>query len=308
MRALLGDRNGVTLRRVPVPEAPAPGEVVVRVGIAGVCRTDLAVARGDFGPRSIILGHECAGWLHACGAGTGSVEIGTPVAVVPFSPCGFCAGCRVGAACHGPRWLGLHRDGVFAELVRVPETCVRRVPSGMPMRLAAYVEPVAAALGALGAEIGRETVVVVGGRNRIAELTARVLAAHGVEQVLRYDPDRDPPPPPGSVDVAIESTGADGLESLIAALRPGGTLILKSRASATVSLDLAPLIARDLTLRGLSHGSFEQAIGWLHEGRLQVDDLLSAPRPLEDFAAVLADASAGETTKQFFAVEPAEAG
>jgi threonine dehydrogenase-like Zn-dependent dehydrogenase len=76
----------------------------------------------------------------------------------------------------------------------------------------------------------------------------------------------------------------------------------------TVSLDLAPLVARELTLRGLSHGSFEQAIGWLHEGRLKVDDLLATPRPLEDFAAVFAAESASERTKLFLAVDPEEAG
>jgi L-iditol 2-dehydrogenase len=178
----------------------------------------------------------------------------------------------------------------------------------MPMRQAAYVEPVAAALGVLRSGFGPEAVVVVGGRNRIADLTVRVLAAHGVEQILRYDPDHDPPPVPGSVDVAIESTGDQGLKSLIDALRPGGTLVLKSRASVTVSLDLAPLVARDLTVRGFSHGSFEQAIGWLHEGRMQVNDLFAPPRPLEDFAAVLEAASASETKKLFFAVDPAEAG
>jgi L-iditol 2-dehydrogenase len=308
MRALLRDRSGVALCRVPVPAAPGPGEVTVRVAVAGVCRTDVRVARGELGTPPIILGHECAGRIHARGPDAGALEVGAPVAVVPYSPCGTCAGCRGGERCHDPRWLGLHRDGAFAEFVRLPVTCVRPVPEEMSMRLAAYVEPVAAALGVLGVVLGRESVVAVGGRNRIADLTARVLLAHGVGRILRFDPDHDPPPAPGSVDVAIESTGARGLESLIGALRPGGTLVLKSRASVPVALDLAPLVARGLTLRGVRHGSFAQAIEWLHGGRLQVADLLTTPRPLEDFAEVLAAESAAETAKLFLAIDPAEVG
>lgn len=266
MRAIVRDAHGVALRRIPAPVA-GPGHVVVRVAVAGICRTDLRVADGELGRSPIVLGHELAGW-----------HDGHPVTVVPFSAAG---------------WLGVDVNGAFADLLLVPAASLRRLPPNMSMQRGAYVEPVAAAMGALGDGLSRDTRVLVAGDNRIAELTARVLAAHGVTTIVRHDPARDPAPPRASVDLVVESTGgADpaDLAALAAALRPGGRLIRKSRAPVT------------------GHGSFDAAIEWLHSGRLHVDDLLAPPRPLEELDAVLAAARASEARKIMFAIDPAEAG
>ena len=284
MRAIVRDERGVGLRRVPTPRGGA-GEVIVAIRAAGVCRTDLRVA-GEAGP-SVILGHEAAGvvvgsgervtiipWVDRAGAGPAAEPSGAPGATSPT---------------HG--WLGVDRDGVFAEQVAVPAAQVRRLPDGMSFALGAYVEPVAAAMGALRAPIGPGTRVLVGGANRIAELTARVVAAAGATVVRAPD---------GAVDVAIESDGA--LAPLIAALRPGGTLVVKSRTAAPAALDLAAMVAGELIVRGLGHGSFDAAIDWLASGRIVVDDLIAPARPLEDWAGVFAAARGSEAHKQMFAV------
>jgi len=296
MRALIRAQHATVLASIPEPRADA-GEVVVEVAFAGVCRTDLAVADGAIAVApGRVLGHELAGWR---------VDTGERVTVIPFAPCGAC-GCAGGARCVRPAWLGIDRDGAFAERVVVPAACVLPLPAGMSLVHGAYVEPVAAALGVLPV-IERGHRVLVAGDGRIAELTARVVAAHGAHvERLPVSTDRDPAasrPLDGrhaAFDVVIEHAG--DAAALLPYVRGGGTLLLKSRARAPLALDAGELVARDLAVRGVSHGSFAAAIDWLHAGRIVVDDLLAPPRPLDAFAEVFAAARASEAHKQLFAI------
>lgn len=295
MRAIVRDEVGARLARVPEP-VPEADEVVIDVAFAGVCRSDVAAIDGaiEVAPGR-VLGHELAGRVHEFGGEVTGLAPGDAVAAIPFWRCGACAACAAGARCGSPRWLGVDADGAFAERVRVPASCVVRLPAGLSLRRGAYVEPVAAALGVLPF-VERGARVLVGGRGRIAELTARVAAAHGAE-VARSAAELG-----AGFDVVIEHGGDPA--ALAAMLRPGGTLVLKSRARRLVALDAGELVARELVIRGASHGSFEAAVNWLHGGIIAIDDLLAAPRPLEALAAVLAAERAGEEHKQMFAVAP----
>ena len=249
MRALVRRSGGTELAEIATPV----GAAVVRVASA--------VAEGR------VLGHELSGWL-----------AGEPVTVVPFT---------LPAPGEAPRWLGIDADGAFAEHVAVPAASIVRLPRELPLVLGAFVEPVAAALGVLAVvEPGMR--VMIGGANRLAELTSRVVAAAGATRVAH-----------GPCDVAIEHDG--DARALLPHLRTGGTLILKSRAHRAIELPAGELVARELIVRGVAHGSFAAAVDWLHARRITVDDLLAAPRPLADFAAVFA-AARGEATKQLFAL------
>jgi threonine dehydrogenase-like Zn-dependent dehydrogenase len=286
MKAIVRRSGSTELAEVAAPV----GEAIIDVAYAGVCRTDLAVADGAIAvAEGRVLGHELSGWLD-----------GEPVTVVPFAPCGECGECVAigegGAAaaasaargrCESPRWLGVDRDGAFAERVAVPRASVIRLPRDLPLALGAFVEPVAAALGVL-AVVERGMRVVIGGENRIAELTARVIAAAGAMRVSH-----------GPCDVAIEHDG--NAAALLPHLRAGGTLILKSRAARAIELPAGELVRRELIVRGASHGSFAAAVDWLHARRIAVADLLAPPRPLADFARVFGEAR-HETAKQMFAI------
>jgi propanol-preferring alcohol dehydrogenase len=118
------------LREVSVPE-PGPGEVLVKVGGAGVCHSDLHVMEWPAGalPYELpfTLGHENAGWVETLGAGVTGLEPGEPVAVYGPWGCGRCTACRQGretlcerAAEIGAAGGGLGRDGGMAELMLVP--------------------------------------------------------------------------------------------------------------------------------------------------------------------------------------------
>jgi len=119
------------LRQVPDPD-PGPGEVVVRIGGAGACHSDLHLIH-DF-PEGLVpwdmpftLGHENAGWVEAVGPGGSRLEVGEPVAVYGAWGCGRCRRCRQGAenycedqAVIGAMGPGLGRDGGMAERLLVP--------------------------------------------------------------------------------------------------------------------------------------------------------------------------------------------
>jgi propanol-preferring alcohol dehydrogenase len=111
---------------------PGPGEVVVRIGGAGACHSDLHLLH-EFPPGLLpfdapfTLGHENAGWVEAVGTGAEGLEIGTPVAVHGAWGCGYCARCRVGMdnycenrATHPKEGCGLGFDGGMATHLRVP--------------------------------------------------------------------------------------------------------------------------------------------------------------------------------------------
>jgi threonine dehydrogenase-like Zn-dependent dehydrogenase len=309
MRAIVREEGGPRLARVPEP-APAADEVVIDVAFAGVCRSDLAAADGAIAVApGRVLGHELSGHVRTLGAAVRGLAAGDPVTAIPFSPCGACAACAAGRRCVAPRWLGIDADGAFAERVRVPAAAVVRLPPGLPLRRGAYVEPVAAALGALPF-VERGARVLVAGAGRIAELTARVLAAHGAVVARRRgggggggaEAAAEAERGATGFDVAIEHDGDPA--PLLPLLASGGTLILKSRARRAIAIDAGELVARDLVVRGASHGSFAAAIDWLHGGAIAIDDLLAPPRPLEAFAEVLAAARAGEAHKQMFAIDP----
>lgn len=299
MRAIVRGPDGARLAEVPEPAVRA-GEVLIDVAFAGVCRTDLACADGSVRvAEGRVLGHELAGVVRAIGAAEGgdseALAVGDPVTVVPFSPCRACAACAADRRCPVPRWLGVDVDGAFAERLRAPAGSIVRLPLGMPLWRGAYVEPVAAAMGVVP-YVQRGARVLVCGQGRIAALTARIAALQGAV-VEREDGAGEP----AIYDVVIEHGGGDPA-AMLARLAPGGTLVLKSRAPRRIEVDAGELVARDLAVRGASHGSFAAAIDLLHGGAIAVDDLLAPARPLEAFAEVFAAARAGEAQKQVFAI------
>ena len=124
---------------LPEPE-PGPGQVVIKVGGAGACHSDLHVMRefaegmAPWGP-PFVLGHEAAGWVHRTGDGVRGLEPGTPVAVYGLLGCGRCQPCAAGAenlcvhGYEGPPGIGFGVDGAMAEYLLITEPR-RLVPIG----------------------------------------------------------------------------------------------------------------------------------------------------------------------------------
>src|SRR5438445_717902 len=184
MRALRWDGTRLALGRdVPDPR-PGAGEALVRVHLAGICRTDLEITRGYLGFRG-TPGHE---WVGHVLAADNPALVGRRVVGEINLGCGVCRSCRaaLGRHCPGRRVLGiLGADGAFAELIAVPAANLHPVPETIADREAVFTEPLAAAfeiLDQLPSLVGARAVVL--GDGKLGLLVAQVLAGAGAEVVL----------------------------------------------------------------------------------------------------------------------------
>lgn len=278
------------------PEAN-PGETRVRVRLAGVCATDLALQAGYMGFRG-VPGHEFVGTaLDGPLAGrrvVGEINAG----------CGRCPDCRAGDPrhCADRSVLGiLGRSGAFAEELSLPTSNLVRVPDTIPDELAVFAEPLAAALQVLeGLDLAAVERALVVGDGRLGLLCAQVLLDAGLDVDLAgRHPERarlferrptfraglfepQAAAPPEGWDLIVEATGKpEVLQRVLAAVKPRGTIVLKTTASAPALLDLAPLVIKEARLIGSRCGRFAPAIAALASGRIRPDALIEARYPLE---------------------------
>jgi NAD+-dependent secondary alcohol dehydrogenase Adh1 len=134
---------------VPEPAIRGPLDVIVKIGGAGVCRTDLHIIEGQWDaamgtPLPYILGHENAGWVHEVGSAVSNVAVGDTVILHPTPTCGLCRACRAGDDMHctgGSEFPGLSRDGGMAEyLLTTARACVKLDPATQPKDVAALAD------------------------------------------------------------------------------------------------------------------------------------------------------------------------
>ncbi len=133
---------------VPEPTVGEPLDVIVKIGGAGVCRTDLHIIEGQWDaamgtPLPYILGHENAGWVHQVGSGVTNVAVGDTVILHPTPTCGLCRACRAGDDMHcvAAEFPGLSRDGGMAEYLRTSaRACVKLDPRTRPADVAALAD------------------------------------------------------------------------------------------------------------------------------------------------------------------------
>ena len=138
----------VVVDDVPEPEVSGPLDVVVKIGGAGVCRTDLHIIEGQWDEAMspalpYTLGHENAGWVHQVGSAVTNVAVGDTVILHPTPTCGLCHACRAGddMHCTNNSFPGLSHDGGMAEyLLTSARACVRLDPRTRPQDVAALAD------------------------------------------------------------------------------------------------------------------------------------------------------------------------
>jgi alcohol dehydrogenase, propanol-preferring len=181
------DDHPLELSERPAPE-PAPDEILVRVRVCGVCRTDLHLAEGDLTPRGpgVVPGHQVVGVVEQAGESTYRFAVGDRVGIAWLRrTCGSCQWCRRGAEnlCPTSAYTGWDADGGFAEYAVVPAAFAYRVPE-------AYDDVHAAPLlcaGIIGYRALRRAALPPGGRLGIygfgssAHITAQIALAQGAE-------------------------------------------------------------------------------------------------------------------------------
>src|SRR6266508_906868 len=113
------------VEQVPEPEVTGPHDVIVRIGGAGLGRTDLHIIEGQWAEKSGValpytLGHENAGWVEAIGSAVSNVAVGDAVILHPLVTCGLCRACRDGddVHCTNSSFPGIDSDGGYAEYLK----------------------------------------------------------------------------------------------------------------------------------------------------------------------------------------------
>ncbi|MPY99179.1 MAG: alcohol dehydrogenase catalytic domain-containing protein [Actinophytocola sp.] len=137
-----------TIDEVPEPAARGPFDVVVKIGGAGVCRTDLHIIEEQWADKTGValpytIGHENAGWVHEVGSAVSNVAVGDTVILHPTPTCGLCRACRAGddMHCSNNAFPGIDSDGGMAEyLLTSARACIKLDPGTQPEDVAALAD------------------------------------------------------------------------------------------------------------------------------------------------------------------------
>ncbi|MDX6320226.1 MAG: D-arabinitol dehydrogenase [Propionibacteriaceae bacterium] len=310
------------IRDVAVPVAK-PGQVLVRLVIAGVCGTDLHLHHGEFGPTyPLTPGHEMVGEVTALGMGVTSLAVGDLVAINNTEACGFCANCRRARSnfCLNPVAQGVNAPGGFAEyVVASAELC--HLVNDLDPDVAVFAEPTACAvhgLDMLDMMPGSDTLVFGTGptgllliqllaRNGAGRLTVAaptqfkldIAAARGADEVVLIDRDgsdasaeRLQALAPAGFDVVIDATGAlPVLQRTIPLTRDGGTIFVYGMTRETDQWAIPPyeVFRRELTIKGsfAQCYSFDRSLLALRQGRVDTSGMITHRFAIHEYADAL---------------------
>ena len=286
LRALWLENRQLRLRDdVPRP-MPSPAEALVRVIVAGICNTDIELTRGYY-PFTGIPGHEFVGeW-------EGKRVVGEINAA-----CHACDACSAGRPTHCERRtvLGIKdRNGAFAEYLTLPAENLHIVPDEIETEDALFTEPLAAALEIQEqVSIDRNDRVLVVGDGKLGQLVAQTLALTRCHlmvvgrhreklDLLKRRGIKTADAPTGKFDIAVDCSGnQSGFAIARAALRPRGTLVMKSTYAGNLTFNASSVVVDEITLIGSRCGPFAPALRLLAEKAIDVRPLLQATYPLQE--------------------------
>jgi len=300
MKALVFEHGQLQLRQnYPNPVADDITAVVHPTRM-GICDTDLQILRG-YGGFSGVLGHEFVGVVSQGPEAWLGKRV---VADINFA-CQRCDWCERGQQHHCPQRtvMGIViAGGAFAEAVAVPIANLLAVPDSVSDDEAVFTEPLAAAFEILEqVAITPGQKVLVLGDGKLGLLCAQVVATSGAAVTVwghhqaKLDrvancvhgvtsPDWQGRP----FDVVVEATGTrDGLQSAIAAVRPQGTVVLKSTVVDAHQLSLAPVVIDEIHLIGSRCGPFSRALQAIENGEVDVSCLIDACYELDQAIAAM---------------------
>lgn len=295
MNALWLENNKISLRDVPQP--CKPNEALIKIRKAGICSTDLELVKGYY-PYTGILGHEFVGEVVEADdpAWVGRRVVGE-INVV----CQQCEQCLNGRSthCENRTVLGIvNRDGVFAQFTNLPTTNLHPVPASVSDEMAAFTEPLAAALEIQQQVQVRPTDrVLLIGAGRLGQLIAqtlaltgcdlRVVARHAHQQSLlkargiRIIAEEEIQP--WRWDIVVEATGSpSGFALARQAIRPRGTLVLKSTYKGEINVNFSSIVVDEINIVGSRCGPFEPALRLLESRQVDPTVLIADEFKLED--------------------------
>lgn len=314
---------------VPEPSVTGPYDVVVRIGGAGVCRTDLHILEGQWAEKSGVtlpytIGHENAGWVHAVGGAVTNVAEGDKVIVHPLITCGLCRACRSGDDVHCEHSLfpGIDTAGGYAEYLKTSARSVVRLGDSLePADVAALADAGLTAYHAVAKAArklrpGDRCVVI--GAGGLGHIGVQVLKALTAAEIVVVDRNPDAVKLAGSigadhgvvadggqVEQVLELTGGRGAEVVIDFVGEGGAtrdgVRMLRRAGdyhvvgygENIDVPTIDVISSEISFIGNLVGSYNDLCELMvlaAHGRVR---LHTTPYPLDRFQDALSDLDAG---------------
>ena len=271
--------------------------VLVKVYFAGICRTDIGIAKGKIPAKeNIIIGHEFCGKIVGFINGEDQMDEWTIGDVVSANPMAFGNAKEV--------MCGKECDGAFAEYIAVPSQALIRLSPSLLSPFGAFLEPVAAALAPLKHLNGRDKISIFG-ESRIADVTdqvARMMGHKNIERVVHLDAlQKD------YYDCIIE-TEPEHVDAYVDALKPGGLLILKSRSFVPTTFTANNIAMKGICIQGVRYGDFGVAHHLLAtsvnhlQDALDSDTLFGQVYELSEYESAFTEASQPQSKKVFFRI------
>jgi threonine dehydrogenase-like Zn-dependent dehydrogenase len=295
MKGLWLENNKLALREVVEPGNR--DEALIKIREAGICSTDLELVKGYY-PYTGILGHEFVGEVAEADDPS---WIGQRVVGEINVSCRRCEQCLQGRPthCENRTVLGIvNRNGTFAEFSQLPITNLHRVPDGVPDEMAVFTEPLAAALEILQqVQIKPTDRVLLIGAGRLGQLIAQTLALTGCDLrvVARHPHQQDllrrrriritseDEIQPWRWDIVVEATGSPaGFALARRAIRPRGTLVMKSTYKGELSLNVSSIVVDEIHIVGSRCGPFEPALRLLESRQVDPSVLIAGEFRLEE--------------------------
>lgn len=332
MRAVrvVGYHQNLEMAEIDKPEVTGPHDVIVKIGGAGVCRTDLHILEGQWAPKTNVplpytIGHENAGWVDAVGSAVTNVKVGDKVIMHPLITCGLCRACRFGddVHCENSQFPGIDVDGGYADYLKTSARSVVRIDDSLePADVAALADAGltayhAAAKAARKLRAGDRCVMI--GAGGLGHIGIQVLKALSPADLIVVD--RNPAAlelaksigaditvvADGSeVQQVLDITGGNGAEVVIDFVGEGGStakgLDMTRRAGdyhvvgygENVDIPTIDIISTERNIIGNLVGSYNDLVELMALAARGKVTLHTAKYPLEKFQKALDDLDAGQ--------------
>ena len=331
MRAVrvVGYHENLEMKDVPKPEVTGPFDVIVRIGGAGVCRTDIHILEGQWAEKSQVtlpytIGHENAGWVDAVGDAVTNVKEGDKVILHPLVTCGLCRACRAGddVHCENSKFPGIDTDGGYAEYLKTSARSVVKIDESLePADVAALADAGLTAYHAVAKAArklrpGYRTVMI--GAGGLGHIGIQVMRALSPAEIIVVDRNPDAVKlaveigahhgivaDGGHVDQVLELTGGHGAEQVIDFVGENGTtsegIRMTRRAGEyhvvgygeNVDVPTIDLISCEVSIVGDLVGSYNDLVELMALAAQQKVTLHTQKYALDDYQKAIDDLSAG---------------
>jgi NAD+-dependent secondary alcohol dehydrogenase Adh1 len=326
---VVGYHQPLQLTELPIPEVSGPHDVIVKIGGAGVCRTDLHILEGQWAEKSGVqlpytIGHENAGWVQAVGTAVSNVAEGDKVIVHPLITCGLCRACRFGddVHCEQSAFPGIDTNGGYAEYLRTSARSVVKIDESLePSDVAALADAGltayhAAAKAARRLRAGDRCVVI--GAGGLGHIGIQVLKAISPAELIVVDRNPDALKLAGAigadqtviaagdhVEQVLTLTGGKGAEVVVDFVGEGGSTgeglrMLRQAGDyhvvgygENVNVPTIDIISTEINIIGNLVGSYNDLVELMALAAQQRVQLHTNKYPLDRFQEAVDDLDAG---------------